>query len=196
MSKIGSPSVVPLSQLLNHEKIEIRRKAASILELIGAGASTATPQLILALEDSDPEGDVRWYATIAIGKIGLLAKEAIPSLIKRLKDEKAGIRAYAAWSLGQMRLEAQSAIPSILENLFDDKSENVFIAWLEAIEAIGYDITTIKIDFDDGTVSRNAKEHITIHREEERNHLASQKMFSGIVTNWRRTLSANTPPQI
>jgi serine/threonine protein kinase len=196
LSKIGSPSVVPVSQLLNHEKIEVKRKAASILERIGADASAATPQLILALEDPDPEGDVRWYATIAIGKIGLPAKEAIPSLLKRLRDEKAGIRAYAAWSLGQMRQEAQSAIPSILEKLFEDKSENVFIAGLEALEAIGYDITTININFTDGTVSRNAKEYITIQREEDRKSLESQKMGGGIVTPLRRTLSANTPPQI
>ncbi|WP_176453283.1 HEAT repeat domain-containing protein, partial [Pseudanabaena sp. SR411] len=180
----------------NHEKIEVRRKAASTLELIGADAWAATPQLILALEDPDPEGDVRWYATIAIGKIGLLAKEAIPSLIKRLRDEKYGVRAYAAWSLGQMRLEAQSSIPSILENLFDEKSENIFLARLEALEAIGYDITTININFTDGTVSRNAKEHITIQREEERKSLESKKMGGGIVIPWRRTLSANTPPQI
>lgn len=194
--KVGFEAVIPLTDLLKDERAKIRRKAVSALEQIGTNASAATPQLILALEDSDPEGDVRWYATIAIGKIGLPAKVAIPSLIKRLRDEKAGIRAYAAWSLGQMRLEAQSAIPSILENLFDEKSENVFIARLEALEAIGYDITTININFTDGTVSRNAKEHITTQREEQRKSLEAKKLRGGIVVEWQRPLSARTPPQI
>lgn len=188
--KIGSEAVRPLANLLEDESVEIRRKAVSALEQIGTDASAATPHLILALEDPDPEGDVRWYATIAIGKIGLPAREAIPSLIKRLRDEKAGIRAYASWALGKMSLEAKDAIPVLLETLGCENNGDTFLAGLEALEMIGCDIDTININFDDATTS-NAKEYITFHREEQRKSLKSS---GGVV--WRRSLSANTPPQI
>jgi serine/threonine protein kinase len=200
--KVGSEAVVPLTDLLKDERVKIRRKAVSALEQIGAGSLEATTQLILALEDLDPEGDVRWYATIAIGKIGLPAKDAIPSLIKRLRDEKSGIRAYASWALGKMGLEAKDAIPVLLETLKDENSGDAFLAGLEALEVIGYDISTININFDDGTTS-NAKEHIFFQREEQAKALGSQRNRSGGSGNkgigyleWRRPLSANTPPQI
>jgi serine/threonine protein kinase len=186
--KIGSEVVIPLIDLLEDERIEIRRKAVSALEQIGAGSLEATTQLILALEDLDPEGDVRWYATIAIGKIGLPAKAAI--------------RAYASWALGKMGLEAKDAIPVLLETLKDENSGDTFLAGLEALEVIGYDIGTININFDDGTTS-NAKEHIIFQREEQAKALESQRNRSGGGGNkgigyleWRRPLSANTPPQI
>jgi serine/threonine protein kinase len=199
--KIGSESVIPLTELLEDKRVGIRRKAVSALEQLGTDASAATSHLILALEDSDPEGDVRWYATIAIGKIGLPAKEAIPSLIKRLRDEKSGIRAYASWALGKMGLEAKDAIPVLLETLKDENSGDAFLAGLEALEVIGYDVSTININFDDGTTS-NAKEHIIFQREEQAKALESQRNSSGGSGNkgiryleWRRPLSANTPPQ-
>ena len=200
--KVGSEAVIPLTVLLKDERVKIRRKAVSALEQLGTNASAATPQLILALEDSDPEGDVRWYATIAIGKIGLPAKEAIPSLIKRLRDEKSGIRAYASWALGKMGLEAKDAIPVLLETLRAENNGDAFLlAGLEALEMIGYDISTININFDNGTTS-NAKEHTTFQREEQAKALESQRNSSGVSGNkgtfyleWRRPLSANTPPQ-
>jgi serine/threonine protein kinase len=199
--KIGFEAVIPLADLLKDERVKIRRKAVSGLEQLGTNASVATPHLILALEDSDPEGEVRWYATIAIGKIGLPAKQAIPSLIKRLRDEKSGIRAYSSWALGKMGSEAKDAIPVLLETLRDENSGDAFVAGLEALEMIGYDISSININFDDGTTS-NAKEHITFQREEQAKALESQRNSSGGSSNkgifyleWRRPLSANTPPQ-
>lgn len=197
--KIGSEAVIPLKDLLKDERVEIRRESVSALEQIAADSlAAAIPQLVLALEDPDPEGDVRWYATIAIGKIGLPAKESIPSLIKRLRDEKSGIRAYASWALGKMGLQAKDAIPVLLETLRDEKNEYAFVAGLEALEVIGYDISTININFEDGTTS-NAKEHITFQREEQAKALEVQKNSSKVglyPREWRRPLSANTPPQI
>ncbi len=198
--QIGSEAAIPLVDLLKNDRVEIRRKAVSALELLGIDASAATPHLILALEDS--EDDIRWYATIAIGKIGVSAKEAIPSLIERLRDEKSGIRSYASWALGKMGLEAKNAIPVLLETLRDENNGDAFLAGLEALEVIGYDISTININFDNGTTS-NAKEHITFQREEQAKALESQRNSSGGSGNkgifyleWRRPLSANTPPQV
>jgi serine/threonine protein kinase len=196
--KIGSEAVIPLTDLLKDKRVEIRRESVSALEQISSDSlAAAIAQLVLALEDPDPEGDVRWYATIAIGKIGLPAKQAVPSLIKRLRDEKSGIRAYASWALGKMGLEAKDAIPVLLETLRDENNGDAFLAGLEALEVIGYDISTINISFDDGTIS-NAKEHITFQREEQVKALEAQRKISSVGLSpreWRRPLSANTPPQ-
>ena len=164
---IGSASVIPLSRLLGHENLEIRRKAAKALAGIGVDASTAIPEIILASEDSDDE--VIWYAIVAIGIIGVPAKDAIPILIKRLDDPVAGIRAYAAWALGRMREYAQIAIPEIVKMLYDGKNtERVRLAALEALEVIGYDITKIYFKQSNGR-RRNAKTYAIIQRRKLKN---------------------------
>jgi serine/threonine protein kinase len=191
--KIGSQAVLPLVDLLEDQRVEIRKNAISALEGIGKDALAATSKIIELLED--PEGEIRWYATIAIGKIGSSAKKAIPSLIKRLRDEKAGVRAYAAWALGKIGIEAKDALPIMLETLRDEKNEDSFLAGLEALEVIGYDITSININYENDGTTKNAKEHIIYQREEQRKSLEIQKMGGGIVLEWRRPLSANTPPQ-
>jgi serine/threonine protein kinase len=168
LKKIGTASVIPLSRLLKHEKVEIRIEVAKTLAGIGVEASTATSQIILAIEDS--ENKVVWYAIVAVGIIGVPAKDAIPILIKRLSHTEIGIRAYAVWALGRMREYAQIAIPEIVKMLHDGKNnERVRLAALEALEVLGYDITKIHFKQSNGR-RRNAKTYAEIQRRKLNNN--------------------------
>ena len=190
LSKIVSTSVIPLSLLLNHDKVEVRRKAASTLEQIGVEASAATPQIVKALEDRDHE--VRQYAAKTIGKIGLPAKNAIPSLIKIIREEnsirvdpfplsKLGTEAVLALEI--MGVEAQSAIPVILEILRDIKGSFHTLSLLSALEEIGYDINTINFYYINDGITRNGNEHLFFQREARLNlELEAQRVGANIIS--------------
>ena len=190
LSKIVSTSVIPLSLLLNHDKVEVRRKAASTLEQIGVEASAATPQIVKALEDRDHE--VRHYAAKTIGKIGLPAKNAIPLLVKIIKEENrirvdpfplSELGTDAVLALGMIGVEAQSAIPVILETLRDIKGSFHSLSLLSALEAIGYDINTINFYYIDDGITRNGNEHLSFQRESRLNlELEAQRVGTNIIS--------------
>ncbi|HKB01720.1 MAG TPA: HEAT repeat domain-containing protein, partial [Gemmataceae bacterium] len=80
-----------------------RLTAMDAVELLGAGAKVATPELIAALKDRTPvarkDGEqVRGRAARALGRLG--AKEAIPPLTEMLRDPDRGARRAAAEALG------------------------------------------------------------------------------------------------
>lgn len=190
LSKIVSTSVIPLSLLLNHEKVEVRRKAASTLEQIGAEALAATPQIIKALEDIDSE--VRQYAIKTIGKIGLPAKDAIPSLIRIIKEENSirvnpfilsELGTDAVLALETLGVEAQSAIPVILETLRDIKGSFHSLSLLSALEAIGYDINMINFYYINDGITRNGQEHLSFQREARLNlELEAQRVGANMIS--------------
>ncbi len=162
LSEIGAASVIPLSQLLSHNKIAVRRRSSRTLARIGKESSAVIPQLIVAMEDSDNE--VVWYSVFAIGKIGKPAKDAISILIKRLNNVEAGIRAYAVYALGRMGIYAQASTSEIIKMLNKETNENVILAALEAIEALGHNITTMYFEHN-SVKKRNAKKYVTIQRK-------------------------------
>lgn len=158
LSKIGSASVIPLSRLLKHEHVEIRRQTSGTLAAIGSEAIDSIDSLIMGLEDEDAE--VRWYCTITLGKIGLPAQRATSKLIAKLKDAKSGIRARAAYALGKMI--SKEAIDPLLE-IVKDKNEyqQVFVASLEALRAIGFDMKEFNFTGDAGI--RSADEEMEFY---------------------------------
>jgi serine/threonine protein kinase len=169
--KIGQNSVIPLAKLLKHQNIEIRRRAAMILKEIilqrnGVQVEAAIPQLIQALKDSDPEGRVHWYILIAIGEIGVLAKEAIPVLIEKLKDPQLGIKAWALYALGRMGDLAKEAESAILE-ILNPQESNVFIAGIEALDSIGANIDELpEVHSIKDNIIVTVREWVLLYREE------------------------------
>jgi len=194
--KIGQESSVYVAKLLEEDKVDTRRLAASILTSINLQAEVV-PYLIIVLKDTSYE--VRWYATIALGSMGIEAKDAIPALIEVLKDTSPGICAYAAFALGSMGIEAKDAIPTLLEILNINETHDVFIASLEALESLGYDIEEITINIVDGGIptgeNLSGKQFIRKHREEQLKQLIEQRNRPGINLTFRRIMSSNTPPQ-
>ena len=182
--QIGSASVIPLSRLLNHENINIRRQSSCALASIGSEAIDSIDILILGLEDEDAE--VRWYCTITLGKIGIPSKRATSKLISKLKDSKLGIRAFAAYALGKMR--SKESVASLLEIVKNEnEDQQVFVASLEALRAIGFNTQELEFSID---------EVIEFYRRDWSEEESEQKAkHTGITVYFRRPLHAKTPPQ-
>jgi serine/threonine protein kinase len=188
--QMGLAAVIPLANLLRDESAVVRRNASLALWQIGSEASAATPQIIDALEDSDHE--VRLYIIKIIGKIGLPAKDAIPSLIKIIKEENSirvdpfplsELGTNAVLALETMGVEAQSAIPVILEILRDIKGSFHTLSLLSALEEIGYDINTINFYYINDGITRNGNEHLFFQREARLNlELEAQRVGANIIS--------------
>lgn len=194
LARIGEESVLPLAELLKHEKLEIRRRVANILKKIGIQAKAAIPQLIQALEDSDPT--VQWYALIAIGEIGVSAKEAIPVLVEKLKDSEPGIRAWALYALGSMGDLAIEAESTIIEILLPEKSNEVFVAGIEALDSIGANIDEMTVNsVEDNIINMPAREWVFLWREEAQEvSIAESPSTGGFRIKWWPELHPCTPP--
>jgi len=198
LGKIGEESVLPLAELFKHEKLEIRRRAAAILKQIGVQAKAAIPQLIQALEDNDPDGEVQWYALIAIGEIGVPAQEAIPVLIEKLKDPKPGIRAWALYALGRMGDLAQKAEFILVQILHQEEFSDVFIAGIEALDSIGADIDEMVVTDKENNITIPVREWVLLTREKvlkaQEASREKSRLRGGITVEWWPALSPHTPP--
>ncbi|HLO48018.1 MAG TPA: HEAT repeat domain-containing protein [Kamptonema sp.] len=198
LGKIGEESVIPLAELLKHEKLEIRRRVATILKQIGVQAKAAIPQLIQALKDNDPDGEVQWYALIAIGEIGAPAQEAIPVLVEKLKDPKPGIRAWALYALGRMGDLAQEAESTIVEILHQEAFSDVFIAGIEALDSIGADTDEMVVTDKETNITIPVREWVLLTREKVRKAQEASReqarLEGRMIIEWRPALSPHTPP--
>jgi HEAT repeat protein len=90
------------------------------------------PDGIERLEDEDEREGERIEAVQALGQIG--SSEAVPSLIKSLKDKSYIVRLIAAEALG--KIKAQAAIPALIESL-KDKAWTVRLEAATALKSIG-----------------------------------------------------------
>ncbi len=125
-------SLQPLSILLDHDDLEIRRSASWCIAKLAQNKvihSAPLDKIISLLADSDEE--IRENATWSLGElagVGVGVIESIEPLNRSLKDENVQVRGMAAWALGRlaerMGLAQQSSI-SRLENLLMDKSQFV-----------------------------------------------------------------------
>ena len=73
----------------------------------------------------------------ALGRIGSGTKDAVPNLIRALKDQDADVRSNTAWALGSIRLEAKDAVPDLIQALLQDESKSVRVAVVWALGSIG-----------------------------------------------------------
>ncbi|MBD2175652.1 protein kinase [Pseudanabaena sp. FACHB-1998] len=76
---IGAKAVIPIANLLKDERQLIRRKSAWALSEIGIDAIEVVSSIIELIRDSDNE--ICKSAIIAVGKIGLPARNAIPLIL-------------------------------------------------------------------------------------------------------------------
>lgn len=196
--KIGSTAVLSLIKILENqeEDIIVRMRAAGVIKKIGLITQEYIFYLLEILDHQDAK--IRWDAVVTIGEIQIEYEiENIVSILrKRLKDEEAGIRAYAAFALGKIGKDAETAIPD-LKDMIQDKNDNVFIASLEALQSIGFDIESININYISEGIQTgeilSGKEVIINHRKEQIKQLDEKRNKPGIPFRW--TLSSNTPPQ-
>jgi HEAT repeat protein len=96
---------------------DTRLRAADSLELCGA---TAVPLLIRVMKDADR--DLRINLAQRLGRMGPVAKAAIPVLTQIVADDASGtVRMRAAEALPKLGPEAKSALPALKAALADPR---------------------------------------------------------------------------
>jgi HEAT repeat protein len=155
MGKDAKQAAPALVELLKDEEISVRREAAWALGEIEAEAKDAAPALISALKDmdffdqagktlekmgvkalpfliralNDKNDDVRSRVIKAIGKLGPEAVEAVPALIKVVKEDKF-VSLEAAGTLGDIGPKAAAAIPALIARLKEAEPIRKNAAWV------------------------------------------------------------------
>mmetsp|Transcript_15682 Transcript_15682/g.28874 ORF Transcript_15682/g.28874 Transcript_15682/m.28874 type:complete len:864 (+) Transcript_15682:165-2756(+) len=85
--------------------------------------ASAVPPLVARLGDEDECLLVRQAAAGTLAQLGRHAAQAVPDLVRQLKDRDAGVRASSAVALGQIGPAAAGAIPMVTEALADPNAE-------------------------------------------------------------------------
>ena len=97
----AEPIEICIKAIKNPDREEVWIRACQVLEMMGANAAKATPDLIIALKNKDV--GVRVRAAEVLGSIGPAAKEAMPLLNVLLKDEHEKARKAAQEALERIR---------------------------------------------------------------------------------------------
>lgn len=104
--------VPALTRSLKSKDPSVRYYAARAIGEIGPAARSAIPVLIKMMNDTGLDSNVGMAATDAFGRIG---PEAIPYLMKALKDRDVETRSNAASALGDFGPAAKDAVPLLIE---------------------------------------------------------------------------------
>jgi HEAT repeat protein len=113
---------------------ELRLNAAVALWRIEKNASALKTMTKLLRSTS---AKVREQAAVDLGyEFGASAKPAVPDLVKRLFDARAGVRSTAAEALGRIGVGARDAAPALLTVLDGDEPAYVHSAACEALGLI------------------------------------------------------------
>ncbi len=97
---------------------EIRQAAIRGLGRIGPDASSALPDLLIALHD--PSSSIAAEAAWALGKIQSPDRHVIDELTSALDHENGEVRRYAAYALSLYGRQASSAVPALTNRLRDE----------------------------------------------------------------------------
>jgi HEAT repeat protein len=130
-ASIGPDACAALAEMLRDPDPGNRRRAAIVLEQMGAGAAPAVTALMASLDDTA----ARDWAAAALGRIGPEAELAIPALIRLLESDDFTVRVCAARALGEIGPASESAVPS-LTTLLHDRELRVRVAADEALHRI------------------------------------------------------------
>jgi HEAT repeats len=143
--ELGDVGVSALARALKDPNVNLRRNVTVALGALGGGwwshnqsrstisISQASPALIAALEDRDPQ--VRGGAAGDLGLIGPKAAPAVPKLIAMLGDPDEALRNSACLGLRGIGPAAKEALPALRRALSDPREDVRKFAAL-AIESI------------------------------------------------------------
>lgn len=149
LGEIGAPAkpaIPAIAQLLKDPDETVRRQVVKAVRAINPGPKVMIPLCVKLLEDADAGVRVRvlsaisdagaqavpgliealdneqatYWACVLLRDLGPAAKDAVPSLVKKLKDPRPEIRREAVLALGAMDKAAIPAIPQIVAALSDE----------------------------------------------------------------------------
>ena len=116
-SHMGQEVVPSLIELLSHDQVDVRVRAADTLGDLGLQAKSSLPALFDKMSDQDDK--VRHHAAEAMGTIALDDNTAVEPLTKALTDEVDLVRRNAALSLARIGRHATQAVPALTLALKD-----------------------------------------------------------------------------
>jgi HEAT repeat protein len=113
LGKVAEDAVPALAEALKDMKsVEVRRAAAIALAQIGPPAVKALPELRQATHDEDKF--VRSHATHTLGGLGKDAADAVPELIRLVKDDTVTeVRVAAIEALGLVGVKTSDAVDAL-----------------------------------------------------------------------------------
>ena len=132
--RIGPAALPLLVELLQDERVSMRRDAADVL--IDLPPHTGTIQLALRRALTDGDAQVAGDAARALGALGPSASPSVDALVKTLSHEDAYVRVYAAEALASIGPKAAAATRE-LARAVDDPEPGVRFAACEALAGIG-----------------------------------------------------------
>jgi HEAT repeat protein len=132
LAHIGKPAIPVLVEALKHDELRVRFGATGGLLLMEEEAKESIPAPVDAALD-DESNMVRFGARRALVTMG---PEAIPALIRGLKDPKQRVRYHSILALLQFGPKAKDAIPALTAAL-SDKDIFVRSAAADALGAMG-----------------------------------------------------------
>lgn len=132
--RIGPPAIPLLVEMLQHERVSIRRNAADAMIDLAPHTESIQPALRQALNDDDPQ--VAGDAARALGALGPKAGPSANALIKTLSHENPYVRIYAAEALASIGPKASAASTDLAKAL-SDPLPGVRWAACEALARIG-----------------------------------------------------------
>ena len=118
-------SLIPaVSQLASHEKPELRVAAIGALGAIEKNHEQLAGRLSESLDDK--EWEVRRAASVALGKVGPDAKNAVPKLFRMLESDED--REFASNALKEINAAPVEAIPMLISKLDSEERRTAFYA--------------------------------------------------------------------
>ncbi len=115
LSRIGSPAVLPLTQLLSNTNWLVRRWAVYSLTYAGVHAKPAIPAIVRLLQDTNVQ--VRSQAVIALSNIDWTSKESGEALLAATKDQDPDVQTAAINALGSRPDIVYERMPQFIELL-------------------------------------------------------------------------------
>jgi HEAT repeat protein len=83
-----------------------------------------------------PAAEVRRCAALMLGRLGVPARAAVPTLVQRMSDGDAGVRRTVVWALGLVGEGDQTVVPALAAALKDNDMEVRFIA-VQSLHTLG-----------------------------------------------------------
>jgi HEAT repeat protein len=129
------PAAVALVRACATDDDSIREWVTSALEGLGPPPAEQMTDLISLVGNKSL--DVAYWAATLLGRLGAIAKPAVPALTQSLRSSaEQSVRERAAWALGQIGAAANSALPALREAAASKQPRLSRLA-TEALAAIG-----------------------------------------------------------
>ncbi len=119
-SNLGPEAFGPLLQALTNGNTQMRRCTVGVLSQFPSEAKVIVP-VLLASMDHDPDGGVRYNATVALK--GMLPKAVVPVLLREITTPSSHLRTASIAAISAFTNEAPSIVPALLSALGDNDGE-------------------------------------------------------------------------